>query len=187
MSEEDENGLLKKRTDVTITLDRSKEMTDLEMENAKLKNQLENLAQQEFEERCHKYNLDPTSTTVDELKAIEKVKEQEHDVHGGDTTPLNASQITGKTQLDQKFEDIPISLLEFSSEAEMVQVLRTIAENASDSRSEKARIALKLLAQKELSQSAEYELEGKVSDWARKGNKFKPIFRKVEKDSEKVE
>ena len=189
MSEEDK--VRKKNIGtVEVTIDRSEELKSVESENAELKNTLASIANKAFEDKCAKYGLDPKETSPEALKTVVAMHEQVKGKapRGGDTAPLNQSQIEGKTKIADKFTDIPISLLEFDSEEEMCKVVKAISEDPTDPRQAKAKTALRLLAQKSLSQSQEFELEGSISDWARHGNKAKPRFIPVKpKENDEIE
>lgn len=178
---------------IRVKVEKSDEIKKLQEELEKANKIIEKVAVEKFNDRCAKLGLDPNTTDVETLKAAEALNRVETGEarpapHGGTTASLTQSQITGeKPQADfNELKDLPLDLIEYESEKQMIEHLRSVASDSSDERSGQAKKALGLLLKKEHEEMshglAEYEYSEGVRDLTtRKRGNRKGEWRKVRK------
>ena len=160
----------KKKEEILVTIDRSQELQTAEEENARLKTQLETIATQEFEKECKRFGLDPEHTDPATLKAVQQLHEQTKSApRGGDTAPLDSSQVQGKTvreniQLDKERDQLPLDMIQFDDLHDMMQYLEKVSNDGRDERNKQARRAIGKLINKVTDKSHTYEFQGGIRD-----------------------
>lgn len=192
MSEENK----KKEERIVVEIDRSAEMErlqnelkELELKNQEYQNTLEEIATRQFEARCKRYKLDPNSTSPEELKSVE--------LKHSSTAPLSQAQLTGVPVDKQEYGevksvDLPVEFWEFDS---LEDAMKAIKEQASDpsnpERQKEAQQIVQKLAKRSLKHGGEWEMQGGLAGFEKKGDKIvrhdkkqKPTFKEVDKDEQ---
>jgi hypothetical protein len=163
----------------------------MKTEKEQKKEFLEQYALAKLLEKAEALGVDPKGKEPSQL--VEEVREREKEVQEKARAPSGQSQTenvysvgqqTGKPQTDlKKYEDLPLDLIEFQNEQEMISVLKTIANSETDLRRNEARKRLRQFNARVTGQNAEYELEGKISEFLRNKKAPKPEMKKIEKES----
>jgi hypothetical protein len=215
MSEENSeqnNDNQKRETRLKIEVDRSKELEqfyqqnrELEQENGKLKAELEQSALARFSSECRKYGIseeDPKA--LDMIKAkklLEELDKQTGNLKApakGETTNFyqnlyepskEMKTVSPETNdmVNLVDKDVPVSMMKFSSEENMMNVLKKIADPyENDPRQKSAKAVLDALSKKLILQkNSEFEYEGKLSELEHTGQyKKKGTFKKISHNEE---
>jgi hypothetical protein len=163
---------------------------EMESEDQKKRAFLAQYAEAKLLERAQNLGIDPKGKEPSEL--VQAVRDAEKEIAekvqapSGENTEnfYSVGQQTGKPQkVDlKKYEDLPLDLCEFDSQEEMLQFLKTVAGSESDLRRHEAQRRLKQLNARVLGQNAEYELQGKISEFLRNKKAPKPEMKKIEKE-----
>ncbi len=191
MSEENK----KKEERIVVEIDRSAELQrlqddirELELKNQEYQNTLEEISNRQFQARCKKYKLDPNSTTPEELRDVELR-------HSSTANVYAPAQQTGVPVNKQEYgeiksPDLPVEFWEFDS---LEDAMKAIKEQASDpsnpERQKEAQQIVQKLAKRSLKHGGEWEMQGGLAGFEKKGNKIirrdkkvKPTFKEIEEN-----
>jgi hypothetical protein len=97
-----EDEFRKKKTDITVSIDRSEELKQIEEENASLKETLKLIAEKEFSAKCKQVGLDPETATPEILKA--ELRKQAP--RGGEGQPYWQNELGGKPEDPREKTDL---------------------------------------------------------------------------------